>query len=250
MGVSGSGKSTSLRNFKRDELCLVNVIGKELPFKGFFEETLNSDDYNTIHNFISKTKKKIVIIDDAQYLMSNQYMLRARERGFDKFTEIGQNFWNFINFCKSLPPDVTVYFLIHTEIDSNGREKVKTIGKMIDEKICLEGMFTVVLKTMLDKDGNYIISTHSNGLDTVKSPIGMFKANYIPNDLKYIDDVIRDYYGLKTLAKCEICGNIVSATSKKTVEELINGTKKSIGKCACWNCFVKEWNKKSKEKLS
>lgn len=250
MGGSGTGKSTSLRNFQKDEICLVNVIGKELPFRGGFEETLNCDNYATIQNFIARTQKKIVVIDDAQYLMSNQYMNRAKERGFDKFTEIGQNFWNFINFCKSLPQDVTVYFLIHTEIDPDGREKVKTIGKMIDEKICLEGMFTVVLKTMIDKDKHYLISTHSSGLDTVKSPMGMFKDDYIQNDLKYVDDIIRDYYGLKELARCEICGNVITATSKKTVEEIIEGTQKNIGKCTCWNCFVKEWNKKSKEKQS
>lgn len=250
MGASGTGKSTSLRNFKPDEICLVNVIGKELPFRCTFEEILNCDDYNTIEKFITKTQKKIVVIDDVQYLMSNQYMIRARERGFDKFTEIGQNFWNFINFCKSLPQDVTVYLLTHTETEPDGREKIKTIGKMIDEKICLEGMFTVVLKTMIDKDHRYVISTHSNGLDTVKSPMDMFNNDYISNDLRYVDDVIRDYYGLKKLAKCEICGNIITATSKKTVEEIINGTNKSIGKCTCWNCFVKEWNKKSKGEKS
>lgn len=247
MGASGTGKSTSLRNFKQDEICLVNVIGKELPFRGGFEETLNSDDYTIIQKFIAKTQKKIVIIDDAQYLMSNQYMSRASEKGFNKFVEIGQDFWNFINFCKSLSADVTVYFLTHTEIDADSREKIKTIGKMIDEKICLEGMFTVVLKTVIDRDKHYMISTHSSGFDTVKSPMGMFDSDYIQNDLKLVDDVIRDYYGLKTLTRCEVCGNVITATSKKTVDEIIEGTKKNLGKCTCWNCFAKEWAKRSKE---
>lgn len=192
LGESGTGKSASLRNFTADELKVINVANKPLPFKNKFE-SISSDDYRTVIEEIEITKKKVIVIDDAQYLMANEFMRRATERGFDKFTEIAQNFWNLVNTVKDLPDDTIVYFLAHIERDANGNEKIKTIGKLLDEKITVEGMFTIVLKTNVT-DGVYSFLTQNNGHDTVKSPIGMFSAYAIDNDLKFVDDKIRNYY--------------------------------------------------------
>lgn len=194
LGESGTGKSASMRNFQPDELAVVNVVGKPLPFRGRFE-SLNGDSYRQIKKFISATDKKAIVIDDAQYLMANEFMRRATERGYDKFTEIAQNFWDLINAIQKLPEDVVVYVLAHIERDNAGNEKIKTIGKMLDEKITIEGMFTVVLKTVV-ADGVYNFATQNSGNDTVKSPIGLFTTALIDNDLKVVDTAIREYYYL------------------------------------------------------
>ena len=194
LGESGTGKSTSLRNFKPEDLKVINVANKPLPFKNKFE-SVSTDNYSKIIGELKLNKKKVVVIDDAQYLMANEFMRRATERGFDKFTEIAQNFWTLVNSVKDLPDDVVVYFMAHIERDANGNEKIKTIGKLLDEKITVEGMFTIVLKTNVT-DGVYSFLTQNNGHDTVKSPLGMFPTYAIDNDLKYVDEKIRNYYEL------------------------------------------------------
>lgn len=194
LGSSGTGKSASMRNFKDGEVALVNVCSKPLPFRGKKFDVLNSDDYGEIKQFLKKNDKKIIVIDDAQYLMANEYMRRAQERGFDKFTEIGQHFWGFIRFTEGLPSNKTVYYLQHTELSSDDKTiKAKTIGKLLDEKITLEGMFSIVLRTSVD-DGVYLFHTQTDGTDTVKSPIGMFDTPTIDNDLAKVDSIIRNYY--------------------------------------------------------
>lgn len=205
LGESGTGKSASMRNFKSDELAIVNVVGKPLPFRGQFE-SLNGDNYRGIKKFIGATDKKAIVIDDAQYLMANEFMRRATERGYDKFTEIAQNFWDLINTIRTLPSDVIVYVMAHIERDNSGNEKIKTIGKMLDEKITVEGMFTVVLKTVV-ADGVYNFSTQNNGNDTVKSPIGLFTSSLIDNDLKAVDTAIREYYELVPTVKSDSKNN-------------------------------------------
>lgn len=212
LGHSGSGKSTSLRNFRSNEISLINVIGKPLPFKGRFVNTLNSDKYEIIGDALATMKTKIAVIDDAQYLMANEFMRRAMERGYDKFTEIANNFWTLVNYIiTELPFDTTVYFLMHIERDDAGNEKVKTIGKLLDEKITVEGMFTVVLKSVV-KDGEYSFTTQSNGHDTVKSPLGMFPTYQIDNDLKAVDDTIRKFWELDIPFECS--GEIAAAHDK------------------------------------
>lgn len=196
LGQSGTGKSTSLRNFKSKEILHINVMSKPLPFKGRFAETYNGDDYAGIAKAINGTKCKTIVVDDAQYLMANEFMRRATETGFQKFTDIANNFWTLINeVTASLPWDTIVYFLMHTDTDDNGREKAKTIGKLLDEKICIEGMSSIVLKTAV-KDGRYMFLTQNNGKDTTKSPLGMFGAYEIDNDLKKVDTTIRKYWEL------------------------------------------------------
>ena len=212
LGHSGSGKSTSLRNFRSGEISLINVMGKPLPFKGRFVNTINSDKYEIIGDALATMKTKIAVIDDAQYLMANEFMRRAMERGYDKFTEIANNFWTLVNYViNELPFDTTVYFLMHIERDDAGNEKVKTIGKLLDEKITVEGMFTIVLKSIV-KDGVYSFTTQSNGHDTVKSPLGMFPTYEIENDLKAVDNIVRAFWELDIPFECS--GEIAAAHDK------------------------------------
>ena len=196
LGQSGTGKSYSMKNFNEDEICLISVQKSLLPFRKKFDEVLVTDSYTEIIEKIQKTDKKVIVIDDTQYLMCNEFMRRATEKGFDKFTEIAQNFWSLVvQEVNNLADDVIVYLLCHTSTDENGVEKMKTIGKLVDEKITPEGLFTIVLKTAVS-DGQYYFITQNNGKDTVKSPEDMFSTYAINNDLKYVDDKIRNYYEL------------------------------------------------------
>lgn len=196
LGESGTGKSASLRNFSKDEIGVINVCGKPLPFRNQIKD-LKTDNYMAIEKALKASSKKAAVIDDCQYLMANEYMRQAKVTGYQKFTDIAQNFWMLVQVViRELPEDVIVYFLGHIERDQNGNEKFKTIGKMLDEKITVEGMFTVVLKTSI-QDGRYLFSTRNSGNDTVKSPIGMFDEPYIDNDLKAVDTAIREYYEIK-----------------------------------------------------
>ena len=192
LGESGSGKSASLRNFKEGEVGIINVSSKPLPFKTKLKP-FNSDNYMQIESVIKKAKAKSIVIDDAQYLQANEYMRNAKVQGYQKFTDIALNFWTLVQMViKDLPDNVIVYFLGHIETDANGKEKFKTIGKMTDN-YSVEGMCTIVLKTLV-RDGKYLFTTQTNGMDTVKSPMGMFKETEIDNDLKAVDETIRKYY--------------------------------------------------------
>jgi hypothetical protein len=193
-GQSGTGKSTSLRNFKPEDVCVVNVSGKPLPFRNK-HKTFNTDDYISIDTAIKKAPAKSIVIDDATYLMTGEYMRTANVSGFQKFTTLALNFYSLIKSASALPDDKIVYFMGHIDTDSNGNEKFKTIGKLLDEKITLEGMFTIVLKTVV-QDGKYFFSTRNSGQDTVKTPMGMFDDALIENDLAAVDAAIREYYGI------------------------------------------------------
>jgi len=196
LGSSGSGKSASMRNFKDGEIGIINVASKPLPFKNNLK-TAKTDNYDTIKALLEKSKVKTMVIDDCQYLMANEFMRTAKVTGYQKFTDMALNFWSLIQtVINKSSDDAIVYFMAHTELDNNGREKMKTIGKMLDEKITLEGMFSIVLKTKVT-DGCYQFSTQTDGNDPVKSPMEMFDQQYIDNDLKMVDDIIREYYGLK-----------------------------------------------------
>lgn len=197
LGESGTGKSASMRNFSAGEIALANVAGKPLPFRlhggGRFVETINTDSYRAIKKFMQESAAQTIVIDDAQYLMANEFMRRSSERGYDKFTEIAVNFWDLVNAVRELPESKIVVFMAHIDRDNNGNEKIKTIGKMLDEKITVEGMFTIVLKTSVS-DGKYSFLTQNSGHDTVKSPIGLFPATEIDNDLKAVIGNVRAYY--------------------------------------------------------
>lgn len=213
LGESGSGKSASLRNFQPGEIGIINVAGKPLPFRNRLS-VYNCDKYHDIalegekkslpgiFTAVRSSKAKSIVIDDCQYLMANEYMRRSGETGYQKFTDIGKNFWELVRLVGELPTDIIVYFLGHVERDADGHEKFKTIGKLLDEKITVEGMFTIVLRAQT-ADGKYTFRTQTNGQDTAKSPMEMFPALEIDNDLKAVDAIIRDYYGLKSNNKEE-----------------------------------------------
>lgn len=193
-GQSGTGKSTSLRNFKNEEVAVVNVSGKPLPFRGDIKP-YNSDNYQKIMAAIQGTDRKSIVIDDATYLMVNAFMRNAKVVGYQKYTDMAYDFNALVEFCANLPDDKIVYFLGHSDQADDGREHFKTIGKMLDNYVTLEGRFTIVLKTVV-QDGKYMFSTQNNGQDTVKSPMGMFEHALIDNDLKAVDDTIREYWGI------------------------------------------------------
>lgn len=193
-GQSGTGKSTSLRNFKNEEVAVVNVSGKPLPFRGNIKP-YNSDNYTKIMSAIKQTDRKSIVIDDATYLMVNEFMRTAKQTGYQKYTDMACSFNGLIEFCSELPDDKIVYFMGHSEQADDGREHFKTIGKMLDNYVTVEGRFTIVLKTVV-QDGRYMFSTQNNGQDTVKSPIGLFNDNLIDNDLKAVDIAIREYWNM------------------------------------------------------
>lgn len=195
IGRSGAGKSTSLRNFDVEEIGVFEVANKRLPFPKKLN-VLQNATYEQIVKSLSNPKLKTYVIDDSQYLMAFPTLNRAKEKGFDKFTEIAQNFWQLIQFILTkVPDDVIVYFLHHLELTDNGEKKAKTCGKMIDNVLTLEGLFTIVLFAEKDNE-NYYFITQSDGSTTAKTPMGMFEDLKIDNDLKAVDMRIREYYGI------------------------------------------------------
>ena len=194
IGQSGSGKSTSLRNFKGEEVAVVNVLGKPLPFKSDIKAG-KCDDYATILKAIQNTPKKTIVIDDAIYLITNEFMNKSSVKGFDKYNEMGNNFFNLINGIKNIQGGKTVYLIMHEDTDENGNVKPKTIGKLLDDKVNIQGMFTICIRSMFD-NGNYIFRLRTNGQDCVKTPFGMFESDSMDNDLKAFDEVVREYYEL------------------------------------------------------
>ncbi len=195
MGESGSGKTASLRNFSPENIGIFNVASKPLPFIKKFPYTVNKATYGLITASLQKNALKTYVIDDSQYLLSFEFLQKAKEVGFQKFTDMALHFCNLLEVIRNNTSDDTlVYLLHHVEKDDFGHVKAKTIGKMIDEKITLEGLFSIVL--LAETDGKkYWFTTQSNGYTTAKSPMEMFDMT-IDNDLKMVDDTIREYYEL------------------------------------------------------
>ena len=195
LGNSGTGKSASLRNFDEKEIEVISCAGKPLPFKNHFTTHTPTYEHLTadVLNAMGRCFKPVLVIDDAQYIMSFQYMRRIHENGWEKWNDIQSDFFAVIQACDLLQENTIVYFLSHLQKDEDGLETIKTMGKMLDSKITIEGLFTTVLKTNVS-DGKYYFLTQNNGKDTVKSPIGMFETYAIDNDLKYVDTKIRNYY--------------------------------------------------------
>ena len=209
IGRSGSGKTFSIKGFKDtpDKIGVLSVEKGRLPFKSDikvvripnyqnnpeFKTTaqISAARYGYVQMAIRTAKSKTIVIDDSQYLMADEFFDRAKENGYQKFTDIALNFRNLIHYINELPDDEKiVYFLHHSETDQDGREKVKTIGKMLDEKLTVEGCFDIVLYCRDQK-----FYTQGDGISTAKSPEGMFPLE-ITNDLKLVDDAIREYYGI------------------------------------------------------
>ena len=213
MGESGSGKSASLRNFAPNEISVFNVTSKPLPFKQGKTKIPKIDNatYTDIANALANPNKRAYVIDDAGYLLSFEMFKRANETGYSKFTDMAKNFFDMLDFINTkLPNDIIVYITMHTEDDSEmHRVKVKTIGKMLDQNLKIEGLFSIVLRAVQTEDG-YKFVTRDDMVSTAKSPIGMWEEDMIDNDLKAVDATIREYYDMKPLVDNK------ATTTKKT----------------------------------
>jgi phage protein len=205
LGESGTGKTCSLRNLDPKNTLLIQPVRKPLPFrstgwkdikqKGDGNNILVCSNPQAIINCMHASPFDVIVVDDWQYILASMYMAARNVKGFDKFTEIGGAGFDIAKAASELGENKRVYVLAHTTSDEFGNTRIKTLGKLLDDKIVVEGMFTTVLRTHVE-NGRYLFSTQNSGSDTVKSPMGMFSEQYIENDLAAIDRVICDYYGI------------------------------------------------------
>lgn len=199
-GKSGSGKSRSLKNFAEDEILLINVEGKQLPFRKKFNYVLKSDNLNLIIEQIIKMPCKVAVIDDAGYLMTHHFMENHKAKkgnaSFEMYDTIADTMYQLVKRIKdNVPEDKIVYIIMHEDTDDYGQTKLRTIGKLIDNKVCLEGMVTICIRCMSD-GGRHFFRVQTNGSDITKTPEDMFEKPEVDNDLKLVDQVIREYYGM------------------------------------------------------
>lgn len=198
-GKSGSGKTRSLCNFAEDEIFYVNVTGKRPPFRKKFKYEFKSADVEMIKKGLSKMPCKTAVIDDSTYIMTNRFMAghskpKSGSSSFDLYNDIADEFFGLLNYIKmQLPDDVLVYIIMHEDTNDYGDTKLRTIGKLLDQKVCIEGMATTVLRCVTQDKEHYFL-TRTDGSDITKSPEGMFEDEKIPNDLKLVTDKIREYY--------------------------------------------------------
>jgi hypothetical protein len=200
-GKSGSGKSRSLKFFGEDEILLINIEGKELPFRNSFKYRCRTDSTDTIIEQIKKMPCKKAVIDDAGYLMTHHFMNNHRNKkgnsSFDMYDDIADKMYFLVQRIKTeVPEDVIVYIVLHEDTNDMGDTKIRTIGRLIDNKVCLEGMVTICIRCMSD-NGKHFFRTQTDGFDITKTPEGMFDENEIDNNLKFVDDTIRQFYGWK-----------------------------------------------------
>lgn len=211
LGQSGTGKSASLRNLDPANTLLIQSIKKPLPFKSTDWKNVKdggnvlvSDNSAYICGAMRKTSRDVIVIDDFVYILSNEFMRRVLDHetgnaAFAKYNEIAKNAWDILNTAASLPDNKRVYILSHSQTDDNGKSKIKLIGKLLEEKITIEGMVSIVLYTAIVNE-NYLFSTKNSGSNTAKSPIGLFDSDLIDNDLAMVDELIYKYYDLKDKA--------------------------------------------------
>lgn len=198
LGASGTGKSTSLRNFKKGEIGVLNVGKKPLPFRGKLD-VANTADYELIEKTLMKNTYNAYAIDDSQFLMVYENFAHAYEKGYDKFTKMAVNFQELLNvIINGTSNDTIVYLLHHIDFDDMGRAKAKTIGKMLDQQLPIESAVPITLLTQTDSEKYTFIT---NGLPPAKSPLGMFEDKEIENDLRMVDETIRAYWELAPLRK-------------------------------------------------
>ena len=200
IGKSGAGKSASLRNLPGDDTVIVNVLGKPLPFRSDLT-VIQCSDYGKIVGSIRRGNFQRCVIDDAGYLITNQFMTKHAETGagnavYALYNQMADNFWSLIRCIQEAPGSARVYVIMHEDVEDNGNVKPKTIGRLLDEKVCLEGMFTICLRAVISS-GKHVFRTQSDGFDVAKSPMGMFDSEEIDNDLRAVDAAICEYYGIK-----------------------------------------------------
>ena len=201
MGGSGTGKSTSLRNLPADETAIINVTNKAMPFRNKNGiKIVNCNNYEQMIKAILSTKKRIIVVDDSSYMMTFENFDKATNKGYDKFTNMAVNYYNLITTPQHCDGEKIIYFICHEELDENLVAHPKTIGKMLSQQLVIEGLFTVVLRSLL-KNGEYVFQTHNDGTSVCKSPIDMFQEDFIPNDLLEVDKVLREYYEFKPITK-------------------------------------------------
>ena len=201
LGASGSGKSTSLRNFEPGEIAIFDVAGKPLPFRKRLD-VAHRPSYGVIMKKLRENARRAYFVDDANYLMAFQNFALASQKGYDKFTTMAVNFEQLLEAANATDSDTITYFAMHPDYDEMGRMKPKTIGKMLDNQLCVEGMFPIVLVAQRMEDG-YRFVTQTDGTTPAKSPMGMFPDVIIDNDLKMVDSAIRDYWGMRPLTDTE-----------------------------------------------
>lgn len=234
MGESGTGKSTSMRNCDPATTAVVNPVGKPLPFKGKFTMLNSETEARKICKWMKEQAaagKKLIVVDDFQYILAVPYMNRIKETGWDKYNDFGANYFEIIEVCKELPDDVIVVYMTHLETLENGLTTVKLIGKLLREKITIEGLFSIVLRTGVN-EAKYYFYTQNSGKDTVKSPIGMFPAYAIDNDLNYVADKIRNYYELGTYKSDDEMGQADAAVAADIAKPDANGRRGRGGRTA------------------
>lgn len=196
LGDSGSGKSTSLRNFEEGEVGIFNVMGKPLPFRKKLTKADHAN-YGTIQQVLKANNLRAYVIDDAGYLMSLENFRRAKETGYGKFTDMALNFERVMEWSTQTDADTIVYIMMHVDRDANGRIKPKTIGRMLDEKFCIEGACPIVIQSTI-VDGKHVFVTKGDGFNGAKAPMDML-PDVMDNDLAEVDRLIRDYWQMAPL---------------------------------------------------
>ncbi len=206
LGTSGTGKSTSLRNMNPAEALLIQTIPKPLPFRSKEWKPIQEGgniivtaDSAKIVTAMQKTTRPIIVVDDFQYLLVTEFMARAHETGYTKFTEMASHYYDVLTCAANLAQHKRVYLISHTDTNDQGQVKAKTVGKLLDEKVTVEGLVTIVIRTMVI-NGKYVFSTRNSGSDTVKTPMELFADEHIDNDLKAVDEKIVEYYELNQAA--------------------------------------------------
>ena len=198
-GKSGSGKSRSLKFFGENDILLINIEGKQLPFRSSSKYVCRTDNLDVIISQLQKMPCKIGVIDDCGYLMTHHFMNNHRNKkgnaSFDMYDDIADTMYFLVQrIKKELLDDVIVYIMLHEDTNDVGDTKLRTIGKLIDNKVCLEGMVTVCIRCMSD-NGKHFFRTQTDGFDITKTPEDMFSEVEIDYNLKLVDDTIRSFYG-------------------------------------------------------
>ena len=198
LGASGSGKSASMRNFKENDVRILNVASKPLPFRNVNKlKKADKATYAMIKGAVKSGQTLSYVVDDAQYLMAFESFDKINETGYTKFSAMAKNYEDMLRTIQEdTPPDTIVYIMQLIDKDEDGNIKAKTLGKMLDQQLTIEGLFSIVLLAKADERRHFFV-THSDGTNPCKSPMGMFDEIEIDNDLKMVDDTIREYYGMK-----------------------------------------------------